>query len=175
MSERLIAVHAVHLNEHEIALLAQRGASVAHCPASNLKLGSGLAPIASLSAAGVNIAIGTDGAASNNRIDMLAELRLAALLAKGVAHDTAAFGAPRRSKALPWVERAPGLDRASDRSKLASKPIWSRSIWRRSRHSRFTTSCHRSFTPRGANRSPMSGLQASLLCISDTCWLIVMG
>ena len=93
VSERLIAVHAVHLDEHEIRLLAQRGASVAHCPASNLKLGSGLAPIAKLSAAGVNIAIGTDGAASNNRIDMLAELRLAALLAKGVAHDATAFGA----------------------------------------------------------------------------------
>ena len=93
VSERLIAVHAVHLSEHEIALLAQRGASVAHCPASNLKLGSGLAPIAKLTAAGVNIAIGTDGAASNNRIDMLAELRLAALLAKGVAHDASAFGA----------------------------------------------------------------------------------
>jgi len=94
VSERLIAVHAVHLSEHEIALLAQRGASVAHCPASNLKLGSGLAPLAKLSAAGVNIAIGTDGAASNNRIDMLAELRLAALLAKGVANDASAFGAP---------------------------------------------------------------------------------
>ena len=94
VSERLIAVHAVHLNEYEIALLAKRGASVAHCPASNLKLGSGLASIAKLAAAGVNIAIGTDGAASNNRVDMLAELRLAALLAKGVASDASAFSAP---------------------------------------------------------------------------------
>ncbi len=93
VSERLIAVHAVHLTDDEIQLLAQRGASVAHCPASNLKLGSGLAPIAKLAAAGVNIALGTDGAASNNRIDMLAELRLAALLAKGVAHDASAFSA----------------------------------------------------------------------------------
>jgi 5-methylthioadenosine/S-adenosylhomocysteine deaminase len=113
VSERLIAVHAVHLNEHEIQLLAQRGASVAHCPASNLKLGSGLAPLAKLSAAGVNIAIGTDGAASNNRIDMLSELRLAALLAKGVANDASAFGAPEAlESATLGGARALGLDRS---------------------------------------------------------------
>ncbi len=113
VSERLIAVHAVQLNEHEIALLAQRGCSVAHCPASNLKLGSGFAPIAKLSAAGVNVAIGTDGAASNNRIDMLAELRLAALLAKGVAHDASVFGAPEAlESATLGGARALGLDRS---------------------------------------------------------------
>ena len=93
VSERLIAVHAVHLTDPEIQLLAQRGASVAHCPASNLKLGNGIAPVAKLAAAEVNIAIGTDGAASNNRIDLLAEMRLAALMAKGVVHDASAFGA----------------------------------------------------------------------------------
>jgi 5-methylthioadenosine/S-adenosylhomocysteine deaminase len=87
VSERLIAVHSVHLTEDEISLLAQRGASVAHCPASNLKLASGIAPIAALLRAGVNIAIGTDGAASNNRLDLLGETRLAALLAKGAAND----------------------------------------------------------------------------------------
>ena len=112
VSERLIAVHAVHLNEHEIQLLAQRGASVAHCPASNLKLGSGLAPIAKLAAAGVNIAIGTDGAASNNRVDLLSELRLAALLAKGVAADASAFGAAQAlESATLGGARALGLDR----------------------------------------------------------------
>lgn len=112
VSERLIAVHAVHLNEHEIQLLAQRGASVAHCPASNLKLGSGLAPIAKLAAAGVNIAIGTDSAASNNRVDLLAELRLAALLAKGVAGDASAFGAAQALEgATLGGARALGLDR----------------------------------------------------------------
>lgn len=93
VSERLIAVHAVHLEPSEIELLAQRGASVAHCPASNLKLGSGIAPIAALAAAGVNLGIGTDGAASNNRLDVLAELRLAALLAKGAALDATALPA----------------------------------------------------------------------------------
>ena len=80
---QLVAVHAVHLQEDEIDLLATHGASVAHCPASNLKLANGAAPIAALLAAGVNVGIGTDGAASNNRLDMFAEMRLAALLAKG--------------------------------------------------------------------------------------------
>jgi 5-methylthioadenosine/S-adenosylhomocysteine deaminase len=93
VSERLIAVHAVHLDDAEIALLAERGASIAHCPASNLKLGSGIAPIARASAAGINLAFGTDGAASNNRVDMLSELRLAALLAKGGAGDASVLAA----------------------------------------------------------------------------------
>ena len=94
VSERLIAVHAVHLDDGEIGLLAERGASIAHCPASNLKLGSGIAPIAQAAAAGVNLALGTDGAASNNRVDMLSELRLAALLAKGAAEDASVVAAP---------------------------------------------------------------------------------
>jgi len=89
----LIAVHAVHLNDAEIALLAKHGASVAHCPSSNLKLASGFAPVAKMAAAGINIAIGTDGAASNNRLDMFEEMRLAALLAKAVAQDAEALPA----------------------------------------------------------------------------------
>ncbi len=90
VSERLIAVHAVHLDATEIALLAQRGATLAHCPSSNLKLASGIAPIAAALAAGVNLALGTDGAASNNRLDLTTEARLAALLAKGASGDAAA-------------------------------------------------------------------------------------
>ena len=89
VSERLIAVHAVHLDATEISLLAQRGATVAHCPSSNLKLASGIAPIAALMNAGVNVALGTDGAASNNRLDLLSEARMAALLAKGASGDAA--------------------------------------------------------------------------------------
>ena len=89
----LIAVHAVHLSESEIALLGRHGASVAHCPASNLKLAAGFAPVAQLAAAGVNIALGTDGAASNNRLDLFAEMRLAALLAKATARDASALSA----------------------------------------------------------------------------------
>ena len=83
----LIAVHAVHLTEQEIVLLAEKGCHVAHCPSSNLKLASGVASPARLLRAGVNVALGTDGAASNNRLDMFAEMRLAALLAKGAGGD----------------------------------------------------------------------------------------
>jgi 5-methylthioadenosine/S-adenosylhomocysteine deaminase len=93
VTERLLAVHAVHLQPDEIALLAQRGASVAHCPSSNLKLASGIAPIAALLRHGVAVAFGTDGAASNNRLDLLAEMRLAALLAKGAALDASVLPA----------------------------------------------------------------------------------
>jgi 5-methylthioadenosine/S-adenosylhomocysteine deaminase len=83
----LIAVHAVHLTEQEITLLAEKGCHVAHCPSSNLKLASGIASPVSLLQNGVNVALGTDGAASNNRLDMFGEMRLAALLAKGAGGD----------------------------------------------------------------------------------------
>ncbi|MGE0874323.1 MAG: TRZ/ATZ family hydrolase [Burkholderiales bacterium] len=89
----LIAVHAVHLSAAEIAMLGRHRASIAHCPSSNLKLASGFSPVAALVAAGANLAIGTDGAASNNRLDMLQEMRTAALLAKAVAGDAAALPA----------------------------------------------------------------------------------
>ena len=89
----LIAVHSVHLDEEEIQLLARHGCSVAHCPSSNLKLASGFSPIERLRRAGVNICLGTDGAASNNRLDLLAEMRTAALLAKAVARDAEAMPA----------------------------------------------------------------------------------
>jgi 5-methylthioadenosine/S-adenosylhomocysteine deaminase len=82
LSPALIAVHGVHLDAHEIELLAEHGCSLAHCPSSNLKLASGIAPIGELVAKGINIGLGTDGAASNNRLDLLQEMRLAALLAK---------------------------------------------------------------------------------------------
>ncbi len=93
LGPNLIAVHSAHLTADEIVLLARHKASVAHCPSSNLKLASGFAPVAALAAAGVNVALGTDGAASNNRLDVLQELRTAALLAKAVAGDAAAFPA----------------------------------------------------------------------------------
>ena len=93
LGPNLIAVHAVHLEPAEIALLARHRSSVAHCPSSNLKLASGFAPVAALLAAGVNVALGTDGAASNNRLDLFQEMRSAALLAKAVARDAAAMPA----------------------------------------------------------------------------------
>jgi 5-methylthioadenosine/S-adenosylhomocysteine deaminase len=95
LNSRLVAVHMTQLQEDEIGMLAGVGAKVAHCPQSNLKLASGFAPLAALDRAGVCCAIGTDGAASNNTLDMLAELRTAALLAKAVAADAAAIPAAR--------------------------------------------------------------------------------
>ena len=93
LGPNLIAVHAVHLAPEEIALFARHGCSVAHCPSSNLKLASGFAPVAALLSAGVNVALGTDGAASNNRLDLFEEMRLAALLAKAAAGDAEAMPA----------------------------------------------------------------------------------
>ena len=89
----LIAVHSVHLEEHEIDVMAREGVCVAHCPSSNLKLASGIAPVAAMRARGVRVGIGTDGAASNNRLDMMTEMRTAALLAKVQSGDASAVGA----------------------------------------------------------------------------------
>lgn len=95
LSPNLIAIHAVHLDALDIELLARHGCSVGHCPTSNLKLASGISPVARLLAAGVNIGLGTDGAASNNRLDSLGEMRLAALLAKGASGDPTVLSAHR--------------------------------------------------------------------------------
>jgi 5-methylthioadenosine/S-adenosylhomocysteine deaminase len=81
----LAAVHMTQLDADEIAMLAARGSSVIHCPESNLKLASGHCPVALLEAAGVNVALGTDGPASNNDLDMFGEMRTAALLGKWIA------------------------------------------------------------------------------------------
>ncbi|MEO8164935.1 MAG: TRZ/ATZ family hydrolase [Betaproteobacteria bacterium] len=87
LGANFIAVHAVHLDASEIALLAQLGCSVAHCPSSNLKLASGIAPVTKMLEAGINVGVGTDGAASNNRLDMFSEMRLAALLGKAESEN----------------------------------------------------------------------------------------
>ncbi len=89
----LLAIHAVHVDDDDIALLARHRVTVAHCPHSNLKLASGLCPTDRLVEQGVRVAIGTDSTASNNRLDLLSEARLAALLAKGVSGDAAAWPA----------------------------------------------------------------------------------
>ena len=111
LSPSLIAVHMVHLSEDEIALCAECGVNVAHCPVSNLKLGSGIAPIAQLLAAGVNIGLGTDGAASNNRLDLMNEMRIAALLAKGASGDATVLPA-HQALAMATINgaKALGLD-----------------------------------------------------------------
>lgn len=108
----LISVHSVHLSADEIAMLARHGSSVAHCPSSNLKLASGFAPVAALVDAGVNVALGTDGAASNNRLDAFEEMRLAALLAKAVARNAEALPAHAALRlATLGGAKALGLDR----------------------------------------------------------------
>jgi len=93
LGPNLIAVHAVHMDKQEIELLAHHGCSVVHCPSSNLKLASGFAPVDSFLKKKINVALGTDGAASNNRLDLLQEMRTAALLAKAVAGDAQAMSA----------------------------------------------------------------------------------
>ncbi|MEI6416013.1 MAG: TRZ/ATZ family hydrolase, partial [Pseudomonadota bacterium] len=93
LSSRLVAVHMTQLTPHEIDELARVGAQVVHCPESNLKLASGLCPVARLMEAGVNVALGTDGAASNNDLDLLGEMRTAALIGKFVAQDASALSA----------------------------------------------------------------------------------
>lgn len=89
----LIAVHSVHLSAEEVAQYAAQGVSVAHCPSSNLKLASGVAPITALLDAQVNVGLGTDGAASNNRLDMFQEMRTAALIAKAASGRAEALDA----------------------------------------------------------------------------------
>ena len=93
VTDRLIAVHMTQLTDAEIALCAERGVSVVHCAESNLKLASGFCPVCKLQHAGVNLAIGTDGCASNNDLDMFGETRTAALLAKAVGDDAKALDA----------------------------------------------------------------------------------
>jgi 5-methylthioadenosine/S-adenosylhomocysteine deaminase len=81
--------HCVWADEHDQALLSQHGSTVAHCPHPNLKLGSGIAPVVAMRRAGVGVALATDGAKANNRLDMFDVMKFASLLAKGAARDPA--------------------------------------------------------------------------------------
>ena len=111
ISPRMVCVHATQLNDEERAMLSASGTTVVHCPESNLNLASGFCDVAKLIDAGVNVALGTDGAASNNDLDMFSEMRTAALLAKAVKGDASALPA---AKALQMATlngaRALGLD-----------------------------------------------------------------
>ena len=109
---RLIAVHAVHLEETELEVMARQGVSVAHCPSSNLKLASGVAPVSAMRGRGIRVGLGTDGAASNNRLDLFTEARTAALIAKAASGDAAAIPAAEAIE-MATIEpaRALGLDR----------------------------------------------------------------
>lgn len=108
---RLIAVHGVHMTEAELDTLAKFGCSIAHCPSSNLKLASGFAPVATMIGRGINVGLGTDGAASNNRLDLFQEMRTAALLTKAVSGDPEAMPAYQALRAATINgARALGID-----------------------------------------------------------------
>ena len=94
LAEDTFIAHGVHVDAAEIDLLAERGTAVAHCPASNMKLASGMAPVQAMLDAGVTVGIGTDGAGSNNDLDMFDEMRDAAMLGKLAADDASAVAAP---------------------------------------------------------------------------------
>ena len=139
MTERVSCVHMTQISAEDIAILQHSGASVVHCPQSNLKLASGFCPSAQLLQAGINVAIGTDGAASNNDLNLQSELQTAALLAKAVAGDAAAVPAAQAlymatmggAKALGIDEHTGSLEsgkwadlQAVDLSGLAQQPLY---------------------------------------------------
>ena len=109
----LTAVHMTQINDDEIALCAERGVSIAHCPESNLKLASGFCPVDDMLVAGVNVALGTDSAASNNDLDMFGEMRTAALLGKGVAGRAGAVPA-EQALAMATINGARALGLADE-------------------------------------------------------------
>ncbi|MDR0256988.1 MAG: TRZ/ATZ family hydrolase [Stenotrophomonas maltophilia] len=139
LGPRLQAVHMTQVSDDDLALLVESNTSVVHCPESNLKLASGFCPVERLWQAGVNVAVGTDGAASNNDLDLLGETRTAALLAKAVAGSASALDAHRALRmATLNGARALGLEDitgsleigkaadlvAFDLSGLAQQPIY---------------------------------------------------
>ena len=139
LSPRLMAVHMTQLLDGEIDILAERGVNVVHCPESNLKLASGSCPVSKLQEAGVNVSLGTDGASSNNDLDMIGEMRTASLLAKGVsespvsmnAHDTISTATRNGAKAIGLdhiigsVEAGKQADLvAIDLSQPATQPVY---------------------------------------------------
>lgn len=119
LSPSLLAVHMTQLENDEIQALADAGARVVHCPESNLKLASGFCPVQQLDQAGVIVALGTDGAASNNDLDMLGEMRTAALLAKAVAGDASALPAHRVLR-MATLHGAMALGRGAEIGSLAA-------------------------------------------------------
>jgi 5-methylthioadenosine/S-adenosylhomocysteine deaminase len=136
---RTQCVHMTELDEADIELLALAGASVIHCPESNMKLGSGICPVPRLQAAGINVALGTDGAASNNDLSMFGEMRSAALLAKIASGDATALPAARAlsmaticgARALGMQDQIGSLEAgkqadmiAVDLSAVESQPIY---------------------------------------------------
>ena len=117
LSPSLLAVHMTQLDDDDVLRVAKAGVRVVHCPESNMKLASGFCPVAKLQAAGVTVALGSDGAASNNDLDLFGEMRSAALLAKAVAGDASALPVARAlematldgARALGWDDQIGSL------------------------------------------------------------------
>lgn len=138
LSPSFLGVHAVHLLPEEIDLLARYSSHIAHCPTSNLKLASGMAPVAQLLEEHINVGLGTDGAASNNKLDMFSEMRLAALLAKGLnqadslpAHQALEMATINAACALGWQKEIGSLAigkladiAAVDLSEIETTPVY---------------------------------------------------
>ena len=139
LGPRFQAVHMTQVDDDDLALLTEHNCSIIHCPESNLKLASGFCPVERLWEAGINVAVGTDGAASNNDLDLLGETRTAALLAKAVAGSATALDAHRALRmATLNGARALGIDEhtgsleigkfadlvALDLSGLAQQPVY---------------------------------------------------
>ncbi|MCF6281415.1 MAG: TRZ/ATZ family hydrolase [Candidatus Polarisedimenticolaceae bacterium] len=116
-SPNMVAVHMTQLSDDEITLIAETGSHVVHCPESNLKLASGFCPVTKLVEAGVNVALGTDGAASNNDLNMFSEMRTAALLAKGVSGDASALPA-EKALSMATINGAKALGIANETGSL---------------------------------------------------------
>lgn len=111
LGPNLVAAHCVHMSDDDMQLMQDYGCHIAHCPSSNLKLASGVAPVSKMLSRNINIGLGTDGAASNNRLDMFTEMRTAALLSKGTSGDATALPAEQALEmATINGARALGLD-----------------------------------------------------------------
>jgi 5-methylthioadenosine/S-adenosylhomocysteine deaminase len=107
LGDRMLAVHCISLSKDDISLLASRNARVVHCPESNLKLASGVAPLPELLEAGIIVALGTDGAASNNDLDIMSEMDTAAKIHKGIKKDPTLISAQETfSMATNWAAKA---------------------------------------------------------------------
>lgn len=117
LGPRTQCVHMTQIDDSDIDLLKQSGAHVIHCPESNLKLASGLCPVQKLAEAGINVAIGTDGAASNNDLDLFGEISTAAMVAKVVAGDAAALSA-HQAIAMATIQGARALGREHELGSL---------------------------------------------------------
>ena len=139
LSSNVMLVHMTQVNNDDIAILKETGAHVIHCPESNMKLASGYCPITRLQSAGINVALGTDSACSNNNLNMMSEIRSAALLAKLMASDAEALPAyqalelatTHAAKAMQWDDEIGQLDIGFsadmitiDMSSLATQPIY---------------------------------------------------